>query len=235
MKQSPRRGFTLIELMIVVAIIGVLAAIAIPNFIKFQARSKTSEAKSNLKAVFTAQQSWYQERNTYGTGFLGQSTTGSGIGYSPERGNRYALTMNVTPANWQMRSTSSLATPASGTVQDGIAGDSFKYPMEFSVGGNVSATGQQVVTMGAVNAVVLAPATGGLALPAMPSSVTGANGGFAAVAAGNIDQDKTGIDKWYISSQGGLISPGNCVNAADDLQTPAGVPGHIYNDVDCDN
>ena len=46
-----KRGFTLIELMIVVAIIGILAAIAIPNFIKFQAKSKQSEAKTNLKAI----------------------------------------------------------------------------------------------------------------------------------------------------------------------------------------
>ncbi len=50
-----KKGFTLIELMIVVAIIGILAAIAIPNFLKFQAKSKQSEAKSNLGAIFTGQ------------------------------------------------------------------------------------------------------------------------------------------------------------------------------------
>jgi len=47
-------GFTLIELMIVVAIIGILAAIAIPNFLKFQCKSKQSEAKTNLSGIFTA-------------------------------------------------------------------------------------------------------------------------------------------------------------------------------------
>ena len=50
-----KKGFTLIELMIVVAIIGILAAIAIPNFLKFQAKSKQSEAKTNLGAIFTGQ------------------------------------------------------------------------------------------------------------------------------------------------------------------------------------
>ena len=60
-----KKGFTLIELMIVVAIIGILAAIAIPNFLKFQAKSKQSEAKTNLKAVYTAETSYFGENNTY--------------------------------------------------------------------------------------------------------------------------------------------------------------------------
>jgi len=62
-----KKGFTLIELMIVVAIIGILAAIAIPNFLKFQAKSKQSEAKTNLKAVLTAETSYFGEYNQYGT------------------------------------------------------------------------------------------------------------------------------------------------------------------------
>ena len=49
-----QKGFTLIELMIVVAIIGILAAIAIPNFVAYQAKSKQSEAKVSLGAIFTS-------------------------------------------------------------------------------------------------------------------------------------------------------------------------------------
>ena len=81
-RRTLKRGFTLIELMIVVAIIGILAAIAIPNFLKFQAKSKQSEAKGNLKSLFTAQRSQYQEHDKYLT-LVGE------LGFSPERGNRY--------------------------------------------------------------------------------------------------------------------------------------------------
>ncbi len=65
MRRLSQKGFTLIELMIVVAIIGILAVIAVPNFQKFQARAKQSEAKTNLKGIYTAKVANFQAADTY--------------------------------------------------------------------------------------------------------------------------------------------------------------------------
>ena len=95
-----KRAFTLIELMIVVAIIGILAAIAIPNFVKFQCRSKQSEAKGSLKAIYTAEESYRAEQDKY----INCTTTECGvggtspIGFNP-KGNKVRYHYDVTAVN----------------------------------------------------------------------------------------------------------------------------------------
>jgi prepilin-type N-terminal cleavage/methylation domain-containing protein len=64
----PRRGekgFTLVELMIVVAIIGILAAIAIPQFTKYRSRAQNSAALSDLRNVKTDLEGYYAEWTIY--------------------------------------------------------------------------------------------------------------------------------------------------------------------------
>lgn len=59
LKLRNRKGFTLIELMIVVAILGILAAVAIPAFLKYIKRSKTSEATMNLRKMFDSSATYF--------------------------------------------------------------------------------------------------------------------------------------------------------------------------------
>lgn len=72
------RGFTLIELMIVVAIIGILASVAIPSFLNYQLTAKRSEAYANLSALAKAQKSYYAEFNVF-VGVLSEPLGATGL------------------------------------------------------------------------------------------------------------------------------------------------------------
>ena len=77
-------GFSLVELMVVVAIIGILATIAVPQVNKFMAKARQSEAKSNLSTMYSAQKAFKAEYNTYFSGF-------NQVGYAPEGNLRYRI------------------------------------------------------------------------------------------------------------------------------------------------
>lgn len=72
-----------------VCCIGTLAAIAVPNFLRFNSRAKAAEAKSNLKAAYTAQRAYFVEKDTY-------SEVLEDLGFLPEQGNRYRYFLSRT-------------------------------------------------------------------------------------------------------------------------------------------
>jgi type IV pilus assembly protein PilA len=210
-----KKGFTLIELMIVVAIIGILAAIAIPNFLKFQARSKTGEAKANLKGIFTSEKSYYQEHDSYSDDMLL-------VGFDPERGNRYAYWFQTAPAIWQARSTSTITQT---TAINGIEADTYRYG---------SGTGVIAQAKSTIDGTVAFGTEVGHTPPTSRTNTTpGSNGDFAASAYASIDNESTGVDSWFVSSATAAITQStNC--PLTDKNISEGTPGNTYNDVDCD-
>jgi len=110
------RGFTLVELMVVVAIIGILSAIAVPNFKKYQAKSKQSEAKIQLAAVYSTEVTANADYDTYATciGVLGYETPPKGyyiVGFAVADGPT-ATTVNSRTQPGYCTGTNAISPPA---------------------------------------------------------------------------------------------------------------------------
>jgi len=124
-KLKTSAGFTLIELMIVVAIIGILAAIAIPNFMAYQAKARQTEAKTNLGAISTSAIAYFAANNTYA------APTFVALGYAVSGTNRYYLW-------WQV---DSIAGASSGCTNNAVAPTGDAAPAAGATGFTSSARG----------------------------------------------------------------------------------------------
>lgn len=96
-KLKDRGGFTLIELMLVVAIIGILSAIAIPNMMSYMAKTRQAEAKENLGGIFTNEKAYDAEFDTYSDSF-------TDIGFGVSGNTKYYDFTITAPADWDATS-----------------------------------------------------------------------------------------------------------------------------------
>ena len=118
-----QKGFTLIELMIVVVIIGILAALAIPRFMTATTKSKQSECKGILKQIYTMERTYRQQNNTY----WGQGTVanaGAWNAFAPigvEVMGSAIYTYTITTAN----ATTLLVTATCGVLDDDATVDTW--------------------------------------------------------------------------------------------------------------
>lgn len=165
------KGFTLMEMMVTIAIIGILSALSVPNFLRLQSRAKQAEVKTNLSALYTLEQAFFHETGRYST-FVRE------VGFAPERGNRYAYFLAASAVLDSRTGT----TPVTAISANGISVDTFRFT-----------DGSAFV----VNTFSAPPCVSGNFF----TGITGTGPFvFTAVAQGNIDDDAT-LDYWSISNR----------------------------------
>lgn len=116
-----REGFTLIELMVVVAIIAFLSMVSIPSLTKFLAKAKRSEAYVNLGSLAMAQKAYWAEHGKYATVLYGPD----GLNWKPQGNFQYTYGF-AEGANGVNHFIGKLGAPASTLAGSQLTGDGFK-------------------------------------------------------------------------------------------------------------
>ncbi len=181
-----QKGFTLIELMIVVAIIGILAAIAIPNFLQYQMKSRQSEAKTNLQAIKTSEVSFQAERGCY-VGIVQEVLQPAA-----------AVGTKTAPYTWGNGQPASAPIATGWCTAAGVGGTSGVFTdIGFKATGNVNfvygVDATTVAAPGLYTTGVSCPLYAAAAMTAGASAV--GNNNFVAVAKSNLDGDAN-VSTW---------------------------------------
>jgi type IV pilus assembly protein PilA len=178
-------GFTLVELMVVVAIIGILASIGVPQFQKFQAKARQSEAKSSLAALYQVEKAQFAESGGFTTCLLD-------VGLNYEGNERYysvGFNKDHSASDCNVAAGATVKchrVVRSGTGVDCSDANGWRFLATKASGGTIASNPEDIT--GATGVIALAHA---ISQTAFTASAHGRIGSSAALDSWSINESKT--------------------------------------------